>query len=204
MDHPASSRALFSETVRSLYRIYGYEELMKEVLFIHHHSHLSSSPAFSLPASAPPASSPPASSPSVPPASSLPVSCPNEPLPAHKVTSTTLVGQTKRPVLAGKGESTSTVTVNKVDDPHNEVVEQDAEQDEKRETVVRMKYARSEKPDAIRCTGITAKGVRCSVSRLGSSPFCSRHAKEIRGGKQEGKEVEEVEEEQEEQEEQEE
>ena len=112
------------------------------------------------------------------------------------------MGQTKRPVLAGKSESSSTVTVNKVDDPHNEVVEQDAEQDEKRETVVRMKYARSEKPDHTRCTGITAKGVRCSVSHLGSSLFCGRHAKEIRSGKQERQEeVEEVEEVEEEQEE---
>ena len=41
MDPSVASRTFFSETIRSMYRIYGYEALMKEVLFIHHHSHLS-------------------------------------------------------------------------------------------------------------------------------------------------------------------
>jgi hypothetical protein len=42
-------RSLFSETIRSLYRIYGYEAVMKEVLFVHHMWGAPSAPVLSVP-----------------------------------------------------------------------------------------------------------------------------------------------------------
>jgi hypothetical protein len=42
-------RSLFSETIRSLYRIYGYEAVMKEVLFVHHMWGAPSAPVLSAP-----------------------------------------------------------------------------------------------------------------------------------------------------------
>ena len=165
MDTQSMNRNLFSDMVHTMYRHFGYEALMKEILFIHHtyQTHTLSGPVTSIPVPIPVPSDP---VPSVP-VPSVPV--PSVPVPSDHVPSV----PTSLPRLHCKRpthDTSSVVVVNKV--TGSEVVEE-----KKEESFTRVKYARSKKPDDVRCMSITNKGIPCSLSRQGSSDYCLRHTR---------------------------
>lgn len=158
MDNHQMNHTFFSETVRTMYNLFGYEALMKEVLYIHH-LHQAHHPA---PASAPILSPTPAPIPSP-----VPVSSPHSP--------PTLV-HCKRPAIQTSQGQSAAIMVNKVmevkEDDGAEVAEEKNAQ-----PIIRAKYSRSKKPEEDRCQHLTNKGTRCTLVRYGTSIFCSRHTR---------------------------
>lgn len=152
------NRSFFSETINTMYNLFGYEALMKEVLYIHH-LHQAHHPA---PAPVPILSPTPAPIPSP-----VPVSSPHSP--------PTLV-HCKRPDIQTSQGQSAAIMVNNVmevkEDDGAEVAEEKNAQ-----PIIRAKYSRSKKPDEDRCQHLTNKGTRCTLVRYGTSIFCSRHTR---------------------------
>jgi hypothetical protein len=163
MDNQQMNHTFFSETVRMMYNLFGYEALMKEVLYIHH-LHQAHHP---VPAPAPVPSPSPSPSPAPAPA----------PAPAPVTVSTphtppSLV-HSKRHVIQAQP---TVVMVNRVIDiQKDDEVKEEVKEKMEEEHVTRAKYSRSKKQDEDRCQHLTNKGTRCTLVRYGISIFCSRH-----------------------------
>ena len=180
MDHSIASRTLFSETIRSLYRIYGYEEVMKEVLFVHHLYYPSqSAPVPALPVPAVPAV------PALPvPALPVPVPVVSAPVPAVPVPA---------PVPAVPALPVPALPVPVVSEPvmkenqKNEIVD-----DQKIVEISHIKHNRATPADNDRCIAILNNKGRCAIRRIKSDTMCHRH-KVAREEEQEEQEQEQVE-----------
>lgn len=164
MDTRSMNRNLFSDMVHTMYCHFGYEALMKEILFIHHtyQTHTLSDPD-PVPIPVPSAPAP------APAPAPVPVHVP-APVPSDHVPSVPTASLPRLHCKRSTHDTTSVVVVNKV--TGSEVVEE-----KKEELITRVKYARSKKPDNVRCMSITNKGIPCSLSRHESSDYCLRHTR---------------------------
>lgn len=146
-------RTFFSETMRSMYRIYGFETVMKEILFLHH---IEQSPGIHV-----------APTPG-------PVEVIEPVIQASPI-------RMKRPIVKSF-ETQPTVAVHKVEvgEEDGDEKEQDVKVMpplQKKKGIDHVKYSRTVVPEGERCTSVTHKGVHCTLRRAGSGLYCSIHAK---------------------------
>lgn len=143
-------RTFFSETMRTMYRIYGYETVMKEILFLHHVEQ--QSPSIRV----------------------APVEV-NEPAPVE-----TNPVYVKRPVVKSTELPSVTVhkvDAEVEEDDDDEKVQEELTPLQNKKGVRNIKYARAILKEEEQCTSVTGKGVRCSIRRTGSALYCLRHVK---------------------------
>lgn len=143
-------RTFFSETMRTMYRIYGYETVMKEILFLHHVEQSSGIRV------APVEVSEPA------PVDASPVRVKRPVVKSGELPSVTV----------------HKVEVEVEVEDEDEKVQEVLTPLQKKKGVDHVKYARAILKEEERCTSVTGKGVRCSIRRAGSGLYCLRHAKQ--------------------------